>query len=617
MPKPIIVILALIFSLSIVEANAQKYKDIFPLLDAKDYETAIPQLETFLANPKYADHANANFQMALYFESKVKGYHLINDSTVIIEAAETALTFLTKAKTLITEKELKKNDEYYQAYYRRDLRTGDFGIKISDVQLDVDKKIESTRSIINSGSEIYTNLYAINEANKFCRDTYLSFVKDYVEINEFYLRATQQQLDLLDEMIDKRDIIENAFKTVRKGVSKIQSKGYSPELNFNEISEFGTDGIEEVNLYGNDVEAWDYGSWADEAFTEIDRKVKVMQEQLVTLNKKLIEEGESMGGLTTILYEDLTHAIDPSLIERVKAYDRDPLPLKLLMILIKKNEYDFMTKPLQNPRIEDLDDVDYQLLIADSLVRVLTEIEEDIKVLIEPDVTDAKARYTALVDGEYGGDFGLIKFRKKMESLLGSAKEKWNVRRDEIWLKSLWAINASQTDSIYLLTELDSMYEAPMFDGYYTIATMKDDSSNIYVIGLEFTGSGDKGFLACVSNSRDVLWKENFELTGFSYGDGEKLVMGKFTPSQVGRTTAYIYSLVDGVNKNLIVVSADNEVGQIKWVNSISAPKRPVEVKFNDIVKETIFYYVTEEELETYEGEESPYFVIDRSGKVR
>jgi len=49
--------------------------------------------------------------------------------------------FYDKAFKGITEKELRKNDEYYEAYLRRDLRTGKFVIKLSDVQLDIDNKV--------------------------------------------------------------------------------------------------------------------------------------------------------------------------------------------------------------------------------------------------------------------------------------------------------------------------------------------------------------------------------------------------------------------------------------------------------------------------------------------
>jgi len=59
----------------------------------------------------------------------------------MVAQCDSAVTFLDKAYNTITEKELKKNGEYYQMYSRRDLRTGEFGIKLSDVRLDLETRV--------------------------------------------------------------------------------------------------------------------------------------------------------------------------------------------------------------------------------------------------------------------------------------------------------------------------------------------------------------------------------------------------------------------------------------------------------------------------------------------
>ena len=112
-----------------------KYKDLFPLLSAQKFEDAEPFLRSVVANDP--DHPNANFQMGLLFENKSKQADILKETELFVEKADSAIIYYSKSKLLITEKELKKRDEYYQAFNRRDRRTGKFGINLSDVHLDI------------------------------------------------------------------------------------------------------------------------------------------------------------------------------------------------------------------------------------------------------------------------------------------------------------------------------------------------------------------------------------------------------------------------------------------------------------------------------------------------
>ncbi|MGB3466148.1 MAG: hypothetical protein WBA74_12800, partial [Cyclobacteriaceae bacterium] len=136
----------------------QKYKDIFPLLEAKNYQEGEPQLRAFLSNSKNLEHPNANYQMAIMLESKISELDVVEDSTRMIRYSDSIRTYYTHAKTYITDKELKKRDEYYQAYYRRDLRTGEFTIKKSLIDADIEKKLKYYTSVKEGVKFLAANL---------------------------------------------------------------------------------------------------------------------------------------------------------------------------------------------------------------------------------------------------------------------------------------------------------------------------------------------------------------------------------------------------------------------------------------------------------------------------
>ena len=136
------IILIAICSFFAFQAQAQKvkYKDIFPMLEAKQYDQVEGYLKSYVFDPKNDEHANSQLHMGYIFEDKLLKADILKDTAQLYGWGDSAVLYLAKAKALIDEKELKKRDEYYQAFYRRDLRSGEFGIKLSDVQLELDKK---------------------------------------------------------------------------------------------------------------------------------------------------------------------------------------------------------------------------------------------------------------------------------------------------------------------------------------------------------------------------------------------------------------------------------------------------------------------------------------------
>src|SRR6478735_8383684 len=122
--------LLLCFLFSSTYGQKIKYKEIWGLLSAKQYESAEPFLKRYLK--ENTDNPNAYLYMGIIFQEK--------------SAKDDVLKQTARG---ITEKEVKRNDEYYAMYNRRDLRTGEFGVKLSDIQFDLEKKMEGLRERID------------------------------------------------------------------------------------------------------------------------------------------------------------------------------------------------------------------------------------------------------------------------------------------------------------------------------------------------------------------------------------------------------------------------------------------------------------------------------------
>ena len=98
-----------------------KYKDLFVLLNAKQFENAAPFLKKYLRDN--TDNPNAYLFMGMIYQDKAAKLDYLKQTKELVNAIDSAVYFYEKASKGITEKELNRNDEYYQMYNRRDLRS--------------------------------------------------------------------------------------------------------------------------------------------------------------------------------------------------------------------------------------------------------------------------------------------------------------------------------------------------------------------------------------------------------------------------------------------------------------------------------------------------------------
>ncbi|MBI3221374.1 MAG: hypothetical protein HYZ44_17820 [Bacteroidetes bacterium] len=122
MKRKILLILLTACSLHTAYSQKVKYKDLIILLEAKQFEKAEPFLRRYLKeNP---DNASAILYMGMTLHEKAASNDILKNTEILLSNCDSAVLYYDKAYNAITEKELKKNDEYYQSYSRRDLRTG-------------------------------------------------------------------------------------------------------------------------------------------------------------------------------------------------------------------------------------------------------------------------------------------------------------------------------------------------------------------------------------------------------------------------------------------------------------------------------------------------------------
>src|SRR5688572_29067348 len=99
----------LLFALTYQVCEAQKkvkYKDIFALLQVKQYEEAEPFLKAYLKEND--DNPNAYLFMGIIYQEKSTKDDVLKQTKLAIAHMDSAIQYYTKAYQTITEKELKR-----------------------------------------------------------------------------------------------------------------------------------------------------------------------------------------------------------------------------------------------------------------------------------------------------------------------------------------------------------------------------------------------------------------------------------------------------------------------------------------------------------------------------
>lgn len=135
--KNIVFVVILFISVTYAFAQKVKYKDVFALVERKQYDSAEPLLKNYLETNQ--DNPNAFLYMGIIYMERHYKAHSMQESK---QAQEQALKFLNRAKVTLNEREVSRNEKYYSAYKRRNVRSGKMEVRLSDIIYDIDNRIK-------------------------------------------------------------------------------------------------------------------------------------------------------------------------------------------------------------------------------------------------------------------------------------------------------------------------------------------------------------------------------------------------------------------------------------------------------------------------------------------
>ena len=470
-----------------------KYKDLFVLLNAKQFENAEPFLKKYLRDN--TDNPNAYLFMGLIYQDRATKLDYLKQTRELVTMIDSAVYFYEKASKGITEKELSRNDEYYQMYNRRDLRTGKFGVKLSDVQLDLENKMK----LKERGTQILTlkaQFLAAENCYKRAEILFDKIQKTYPGQKEFFLRADDQLITDLRRLAQVYDSCHMNFNDYKATSQTLGRTGYNQDLDPEEIKDFKKDGTAPVDFYKDDLRLWDYKRWALSSAETIEKEINPLKDQLVALDVDINKIQHKLKKDSVSVREEIPGLLSRLNFPSLRKVDPQPMPLKIFEM--KVSELAYGSQIVEDRSLKDSLNVDLHLTAVRKELALVKKIDSLSGLLAERNLDEEAENYKHFVTHAYGTPTVL---KSQIKSTKEFAMREVALKESELKRKTdslRWLVVA--TDSIPLFMEVlpTSRFKPMIVEG------------GKFTTGLQYADSLATGYFYFISSSRKPDTKGTF-----------------------------------------------------------------------------------------------------------
>lgn len=477
MPKSRFAPIFLLFFIAVAVPTAAqkvKYKDIYALLSTKQYQQAEPFLKNYLK--ENLDNSNAFLYMGTIYQDKVAGDDVLTQTDKAIQHMDSAILYYDKTLKLLTDKELRKNKEYYESYNKRDISTGEFGVKLDYVHFDIEKRIEALKEQIDKIKMVKYYFTNAESLYKRSNDLFLVIQEGYPGYRELYLRADANTIKNLSNLSHRFDSCTKAFENYKISLSNYGKTKYNQKWNIRDIENFKTDGKEMTDFYKDDVKVWDYKTFADQSLGIIEKDVKPVQENLVKFDMEINKLRTKLETDSVSIKSELAKLAQTMPAEKLKNFDASPLPLDIFALKIADLEY--KSSLVENRKTNVSDDIQVRLKAVQEEVKYLNRADSASKKLSARNLDEDIINYQQFVNSTFTKGDILKSYVNSMSDHI--AREK-TIKDAELALRTKavnWLVNGA--DSIPLFTE-----PQPIRTKYRPLIVVQDK----YTAGLTFIDS--------------------------------------------------------------------------------------------------------------------------------
>jgi hypothetical protein len=340
------ILVTLTFALAALNLVAQrvKYKDLFPqMMDMSNSELK-NSLKEYIADDR--EHPNANFRFALAYEYSYKTADLLTEYDYARANAEQAQLRFLKAKQLVDDHEVSRNNEYYFAEFKTFDAKGRPNVEFPIVQMRMTSGYDSAILFLSKISPIYKNFTRSVNSYDHAVKVFAAINKDFLSLDDLYLYYDTEMASRLSDLRTSYDSAKLYFDKYSELIKEFPIAYHKQKYTIKPIVTYRLDGlITRMNFLTNNVEFWDYGTWVDQINKSVTSEIASLRTRLIQNEERL---DETLATIAASTGEGITPVkLDKQLVFNLNNYDKQSLVLGLLDFKAFKQGWLIQTKILQ------------------------------------------------------------------------------------------------------------------------------------------------------------------------------------------------------------------------------------------------------------------------------
>ena len=509
--------------------------------------------------------------MGTIYQEKVVNDDILLQTDKAIQHMDSAILYYDKANKLLTDKELRKNKEYYETYNKRDMATGEFGVKLDYVQFDMEKRITTLKEQIDKIKMV--KYYFTNAENlyKKSQELFLDIQGGYPGHRELHLRADASTIKNLSNLSHRFDSCTKAFENYKVSLSNYGKTKYDQKWTLREIENFKTDGKETSDFYTDDVKVWDYKAFSEAALTIINKDVKPVQESLVKFDMEINKLKAKLEADSVSVKSDLSKLASNALRTQLGKFDDAPLPLDVFALKIAELEY--KSTVLENKTARATDDVNVRLNAVKVEVKYLNRADSASKKLLTRNLDEDILNYQQFVTSTFTKGDILKSYVNSMKEHITREKTKKDA---ELALRTKamnWLVNGA--DSIPLFKE-------PVLpkNKYNPLVVVQEK----YTTGLTFTDSvSGTGYFYNIPPSHKPDIKVQFPIDKLNLREKKLPAIHSLVTADANAQIFFVVTYLERVDKTgkyPATIAKIYKSDGLSWSNNIAFDFIPTEIIF-------------------------------------
>jgi hypothetical protein len=472
----------LILLTSTALAQKVKYKDLLELLNARNYEVAEPFLKRYLK--ENTDNVSAYLYMGIVYQDKSQRNDILKQPDALRINIDSAIFFFEKVAPMITERELKKHEDNYNLYLRRDVRTAEFAVKLSDVTLDIETRLKNMRERKEKVKSLNEHFRSAERQYNTTQVNYSKIQKQFASEKEFYLRMDDAVIQDLKRIGLTYDSAQVSFKNYRDVLETMGKVPYNQVITLSEITNFKKDGNTEVDFLKHDLRLWDYGKWVNTTLDLYQNEIVPLREHLISYDIELNKLAQKLKTDSVSVKSDLTKLVDKILFKQLARFDSDPLPAGVFNM--KATELEYHSDWVANKSKRDTADLVTQLEFLKQEANDVVKLDSISARLMARDFEKDSKDYHHFITKAYGTEAVLKNYIKSTHELAQRDKAQKQSQIDKLEKALRWVLHG--TDSIPLFMEESTSHFKPLVI-----------VPNKFTIGLKYIDSLATGYLVNIT----------------------------------------------------------------------------------------------------------------------